>query len=156
MKEYKSSVFTLLKHVVYSVAAGFVLCIIIMCFSNNPFICYGISFLVTLYLLYSTLHDDNIKITLDNDIMQVYRFRKLLHTFKLKKLVVKTYVKTTIDSSGSDSDCTLIIINPETDEQVTLDCSMLGLDNFEKLKADLNVVNESEPVKVITTVKTKN
>lgn len=155
MKEYKSSIFTLLKHVIYSIAGGGVLCIILMCFTRNPLICYGIPLLVALYLIYSTLHEDNIKITLDNDIMQVYRTKKLIHTFNLKKLVVETHVKTTIDTTGSDSDCTLTLINPETDERVMLDCSMLGLGTFERLKDDLNIVNEPEPIKVVTKVKNK-
>lgn len=155
--EFKSSLFTLFKHVIYSIAGSVFLFFILYYFVKNPFVTYGIPILVLLYLLYSTLFSDNIRVVIKKDegFMEVYSCNKLLHSFCLANVEFESYIKTTVDSAGSDSDCRLTVIDKTNGNRETIDCSMLGPDTYSKLLAALGVGVCDEPIKVATKVSVK-
>lgn len=156
MKVFKSSIFTLLKHVLYSIAGAVFLFFILYYFFKNPLVVYGIPALMIVYLIYSTLVSDNLKLIIyDEGYLEIYSCNKLTHTFNLADVEFSSYIKTTVDSAGSDSDCSLIVTNKTTGDRETIDCSMLGVDRYSELLEALGVGQQDEPVKIVTKVSVK-
>lgn len=156
MKVFTGSIFTLIKHVLYSIAGAVFLFFILFYFLKNPLIVYGVPSLIGIYLIYSTLVSDNIKIIIkDEGFMEVYSGGKLKHSFCLANVEFESYIKTTVDSAGSDSDCRLTVIDKQSGNRETIDCSMLGPDKYCLLLEALGVGRSEEPVKVVTKVSVK-
>ncbi len=151
-KEYKSSLFIIIKNIVYGIVggafAGFIATIWL-----DPLYCILIGSGLGLLLIYFAVFGDNIKLVIEDDKLYVYRFSKLKYEFNLEEVEINARIKTTYDSAGSDSDCTLNVVK-ETGETVRVDCSMLGVTRFYRLLEDLKIT-DNVPTKVVTKKKDK-
>ncbi len=147
MKIFKSNIFTKAKFVIYAIAAGAFLSIVMRLFTDNNTIIFGISTLAAFFWLVSGFTSNNITIHLDKETMQVFCLNKLKRKYYLNSVVFDSYIKNPIDSTGSDSDCNLFITNQITNERETLDCSMLGLNTYYKLIDALGLNKKPEHVK---------
>lgn len=152
MKRYKSSLFVIGKNVLYGVGGGFVAALVVSWFAGG-FTAVLVGIVAGLAIIYFAVYGDNIEITLDDGVMTVTRFGKLLHTFTVDECSFNAKVRTTSDMTGGDSDCTLRITRADGGE-VHLDCSMLGERRFMELLDDLGF-NDTEPVALATTRKTE-
>ena len=145
MTVYKSSIFVLLKNVFYGIGGGFVAALIGNAFMDMLYaIILGI--VLGAAVIYITLVSDNIKVTIDGDILSFYRLGKLKHQFSISRVGLHARIK----SSGGDSDCTLTVTEPDGRE-TAIDCSMLGERRFYKLLDELKVGDE--PIELATTKK---
>ncbi len=145
MKIFQSNIFTKTKIVIYSISAGAFLSIVIRSYTDNNFIIYGISILAALFWLYTTMANDNIKIILDNDTMQVFCRNKLKRKYNLNGVVFDSYIKNPFETTGCDSDCNLFITDSATHKRETLNCSMLGQNTYFKLIDALGLNNKTSP-----------
>ncbi len=145
MKIFKSNIFTKTKFVIYAICAGAFLSVVIRLFTDNNTIIYGLSTLGTLFWLVSGFTTNNITIRLDNETMQVFCLNKLKKKYYLKSVDFDSYIRTVLDSTGSDSDCNLFITNKITNKRETLDCSMLGQNTYFKLIDALGLNKKPAP-----------
>lgn len=150
MREYKSSLFVIGKNVVYGVGGGFVAALVLSWFLHAAIAVIG-GLIAGAAIIYFAVFSDNISITVDDEKMEVFRFGKLLHSFKLSECGFKAKIVTTTGSAVSDSDCDLTVSGPGESE-TTIDCSMLGRSRFLELLSDLGM-DDKEPVAVPTTAK---
>lgn len=148
MTQYKSSLFVIVKNVAYGVGGGFVAALVASWFLSG-FFAIVVGLAAGLAIIYFAVYSDNIVITLNDGVMSVHRFGKLLHEFKVEECQFNAKVVTTSDMTGGDSDCTLHISRADGDE-VHLDCSMLGRGRFMQLLDDLGF-NDTAPVALATT-----
>lgn len=148
MKIFKSNVWTKLKHVGYSVCIGAFVSILVRLITENSLIIYSVSIASCMFMLYTTLIGERIKVILDDNTMKVFVANKLKHKYNLNEVTFDSYIKNITDSTGSSSDCTLTIINNKTNEKEFLNCSMLGVHTYYKLIEALKI-NQSEDYDII-------
>ncbi|MDR1100762.1 MAG: hypothetical protein LBL34_00120 [Clostridiales bacterium] len=145
MITYKCSILVIIKNVIYSLFGGVAAWLVASCFLEfNTAVMIGVGLCVI--MLYFTLFGDRIKITVDDDILAVYRHGKIKHQFNLKEVGLHANVRT----SQGDSDCMLTITESNGDE-TSVDCSLLGASRFYKLLHTLKVTDPA-PV-VVETIK---
>lgn len=148
MKEYKSSLFVIGKNVVYGVGGGFVAALVLSWFISAG-VAVVLGCLAGLAIIYFAVIGDNIRVTLDDDTLAIYRLGKLKHSFKVAECSFNAKIVTTTGSAVSDSDCDLTIADAGG-EETTIDCSMLGRSRFLELLDDLGF-NDQAPSAVPTT-----
>lgn len=134
MITYKSSLFVIIKNVIYGVAGGAVLALILSWFIDNLVIAIAIAAVVGLFVVYLALFGDNIKIVIDGDDLSFYKMGKLKHHFKISEVGFRAKIKT----RDGDSDCNLTVLSADGSE-TTIDCSMLGNSRFYKLLDSLDI-----------------
>lgn len=146
-KEYKSSLYIIIKNIIYGIFGGAFATFIASIWLE---LTYSIAIGGTLGLLiiYFAVFGDNIRLLIDDEKLRIYRFRKLKHEFDLNEVSFSARIKTTYDSAGSDSDCTLNVTKKDG-ETVSIDCSMLGARRFYRLLDDLEI-NNGAPTKLET------
>lgn len=152
MKQYKRSLFVMVKNVLYGIGGGFVAALVASWFVGG-ILAVIVGLAAGLAIIYFAVYSDNIVVTLDEGVMSVHRFGKLLHTFAIGECGFNAKVVTTSDMTGGDSDCTLHVTRADGSE-VHLDCSMLGRSAFMELLDDLGF-NDTEVVPLATTGKTE-
>ena len=151
-KVYKSSLYIIIKNIVYGICGGGVAALIIHIWLELiPSIAIGTA--LGLFIIYLAVYSDNIKLVIDSEKLSIYRFSKLKHEFNLSEVSIGATVKTTYDGAGSDSDCYLIITKSENEVE-RIDCSMLGARRFYRMLDDLEI-NNGDPVKIKTKKKEK-
>jgi len=151
-KVYKSSLYIIIKNIVYGICGGGVAALIIHIWLDLiPSIVVGTS--IGLFIIYLAVYADNIKLIIENEKLSIYRFSKLKHEFNLSEVSISASIKTTYDGAGSDSDCYLTITKSENKVE-RIDCSMLGVRRFYRMLDDLDI-NNGEPVKIKTKKKEK-
>lgn len=150
--EYKSSLFVVIKNVVYGIGAAFVAALVLSWFING-YLALLLGMAAGAAIIYFAVHGDNIRVLLDDDTVSFYRGKKLLHAFNRVDHSFRAHVVTTIDSTGSDSDCDLTVIAPDGSE-TRIDCSMLGYRRFMGLLDGLGF-NDQSPEQVETVKKTE-
>ncbi len=151
MHTYTASLFIIAKNVMMGLIAGAVAAWIGTWFlaERTAVIIGGV---IALLLVYFALIGDNYRLTLDDKQLRVYRLGKLKHAFPLDAYSFSARVKTTYDSTGSDSDCHLIATHDGTEEVTRLDLSMLGKRRFMLLLDDLGF-DSNAPRKLLATKK---
>lgn len=150
MTIYKSSLFIIGKNIVYAVAGACVAAFILNIFVSEA-VAVGIGALTGLAIAYLVIYQNIITVEVGDGIMTVSRFGKRQHEFELAGCSLRANIRTTSDSTGTDSDCTLTVIREDGDE-THIDCTMMGADRFYELLEDLGLVNP-DPVPLRTTKK---
>ena len=144
MKEFKSSLFIIVKNVFYGIFGGAAIALIMYMFMEDLVIPIIVGTVLGLLIIYFAIVKDNIRIIVDPDRFTVYRGKKLKHSFNTKEVSMHAKIKTV----DGDSDCTLTVTTPDGKE-TRIDCSMLGQSRFYKLLDALDVF-DGEPVEVRT------
>ena len=148
MITYKSSLFIIIKNIIYGIFGGGLAGLIASWFLElNISIIIGA--VICFLICYFALVNDNIKLKIDGNDFYVYRLGKLKYHYKLDKVSLSAKIKTV----DGDSDC-ILIVTEEGGGQTHIDCSMLGYSRFDRLLDTLGVT-DPEPVEVKTTVKIK-
>ena len=138
-KEYKSSLFIIVKNIVYGVAGGFTAALVASWFLGSS-AAIVIGFAVCAAIIYFAVIGDNITVVVENGEMIVSRFSRELHRFTLDECAFNAKIVTTSDMTGGDSDCTLRVIDADG-EETSIDCTMMGRTRFMRLLEDLGLVN---------------
>ena len=110
---------------------------------------YIISGLVTLLLLCTTIFSENIKFEIDDNEFRYYQRGKLKRAFSLSKISVGYKTKT---GSSTNTTIDLQVIDVETEEVTYIDCEPLGLNQFYKMFAVLELKTVKAPI-AVTTIK---
>ena len=144
MTVFKSSLFIIIKNVIYGVLGGTFAAVILNVFIDLPWaIVCGI--LLGLLIIYVVIIRDNFKVVIEDDRFTVYRHNKVKYRFTLSEVSLNARIKTV----DGDSDCTLMVT--EQDGKTTyIDLSMLGQSRFYRL-LDALMITDSEPLEVKTT-----
>ncbi|MCL1890959.1 MAG: hypothetical protein FWG00_02915 [Coriobacteriia bacterium] len=146
MEVYQSSLFVKIKEIVYGVAGGAVLALILSWFLRWE-IALAAGIAVLLLSILFALFFNNIKIVVDGDSFSVHRGSKEKHRFNLSEVGISALIKTT----DGDSDCALSVTQANG-EMTNIDCSMLGARRFNRLLDTLGVT-DPEPEKIKTIMK---
>ena len=140
MKIYKSSLFKILKRMIFSIFVGFASLIILAFFIENDFVLYTIACLITLYLMYLVLIPGNITIEITDDgYLTIKNLSSVKKSYCLDDKEFTSYMELSHDNLISDNYCKLNIIDKKSNDEVSVDCTMLGIPAFSELIRDLKI-----------------
>ena len=143
MKIYKSSLFIIVKNVIYGICGGAVIAFILNLLLLT-YLAVIIGAVVGLLIIYFAVIGDNIRVVIDGDNFTVYRRGKAKHSFNMCEVSLEARIK------NRAGDC-ILTVTEQNGESTRIDCSMLGQNRFYRLLADLRVVGE--PAEVVPTKK---
>ena len=146
MNIFKSSLFIIVKHVIYSIFGGVVITFLLNIFLH-PLLSIVIGVALGLLFMYFAIIGDNFKVVVEDDRFTVYKRNKMKHQFYMDEVSLHAKIKTV----NGDSDCTLTVTTADG-EDIPIDLTMLGQSRFYKLLNALNVF-DSEPIEVKTITK---
>lgn len=143
MKTFKSSVLIIVGNVLYGII-GSVVVAVLLSFFLMPWLSIVIGAIVGLVIVYFAVVGDNVKLTVDDETLTVYKGSRVKYNFDRSAVTMSAHIK----NVDGDSDCKLTVTNV-TGEETHIDCSMLGLNRFYLLLDALGVF-KPEPVAVKT------
>ena len=143
MKTFKSSVLIIIGNVLYGIIGAAIVAVILSFFLVAG-LSIAIGAIVGLVIIYFAVIGDNIKLTIDDETLKVYKGSRVKHSFERNSVAISAQIKTV----DGDSDCKLTVTNADG-EETHVDCSMLGLSRFYKLLDELGVF-KPEPIAVKT------
>jgi hypothetical protein len=137
VKTYKRSLFELGKGVVIAFFVGAAAYVVIGIFASAALFSLGIPILATLALLYIAIFSEDIYFELEPDgLFRYYKRRVLQNTFNLKQCCI-AYHRKSEGGFPPTHDITLTIVDAGGDEETGLDCSPLGLGQFNEMFAEM-------------------
>jgi hypothetical protein len=137
MKTYKRTLFELGKGIVIAFFTGAVVYIIVGLFTGSALFGLGIPVLITLAILYITVFSEDIYFELEPDgLFRCYKRRILRNTFDLKSCYI-TYHRKSESGFPPTHDITLTIVDTALGGEAGLDCSPLGLSQFNEMFAEM-------------------
>lgn len=157
MKVYKRKLFSMIKGLVLAVAAAFAAYVIAGIFISNPTTVLVIALVILLWLLYSAVFSENIRIELDGGEFRFYKGARLKARFDLHNCAVRYQIRTeggfpvTHDINLYITD---MVKNPE--DEMHIDCSPLSRGQFDDLFARMEQIAAPAAPKLKTIKKNRD
>ena len=149
--EFKRGIWSFIKSLTVALVAPIALFFVVSIFTDNLLILAGLSALAFLFLIYSTIFSENIKFVIEGDILNYYKMSKL-KTYNLKDYVVGYNAKTT---DGDPDHIYLELVGKESGEELSIDCTALGLSKFYQMYELIESTSITKSTKIETKKKGK-
>lgn len=137
MVTYKRGAWSLIKSLGIAIIAPVALAFIIDWFTQNPLIVLGIPAVILVFLLFTSIFSENIKIELDGNTLRYYKRNKLKGEYDLLNSDIRLRTRTNM-SAGTSSREHYLYITPAGGSEDYIDCSPLGFkqsnDLFERIQ----------------------
>ncbi len=134
MKEYKVSLWVVIKNTVIGIFFTGVVAVLAGFFVENLLIVIGIAVIVALIYIYATFIGARIYIRVDGNDLYIRRGRNE-YRFKTDEIAIR--------AKSSNDDAADLYIHDGTKEE-HIDCSLLGHTRFYELLEDLGVIGEKQ------------
>lgn len=146
MQVYNRSLWVMLKGIVSAPCAGLIVLFAASFFINDTRIVYGISIFVCLLILFISVFSENIRLELDKDgELRYYKGGKLRNSYTLEHCAVGYYRESDTGILASH-DIKLHILDIASGEEWDIDCSPLGLLNFNNMFAEIKQYTEEPEI----------
>lgn len=147
MLVFKRGLFSLIKSILIALVAPVILYFIILIFTDNVGILYGVSGIAFIFLIVSAIFSENIKFEIEGEQFRYYLRNKIKTDINLKDYSCGYHSRTT---DGSADDLTLYLVNLKTNEESNIDCTALGIRKFHKMYAEIERLSVKENKKLET------
>ena len=146
-KKYNVRVYPIVINAFYALVGGVVLAWLSSMWLNGIMI-YLVGVIVFILGVWSFVFSRLISIEINDDDFIVKKRGQVKHSFKISESAFEAHTRT----SGTDADCKLTIISSEGFRK-SIDCTLIGTTNFEKICEDLCIIGDNAYVQDLKTDK---
>ena len=147
MKVYKRGIVSFIWSMIIAVFGSAALFFVVSMFTRNSYILFSIPGVVLLMSVYMAVFSENIRFEIQEEEFKYIKRGKVRNTFDLRNCYSGYKVRT---SDGSADNIQLYLVEKNTNqaEEISIDCTALGVNKFYKMYEDIKKFTEEKPEKL--------